>query len=823
MDPALRAGLWYHGSPMNAALPVLAHADAIRRAVGEQRRLVLSAPPGTGKSTQVPQILLPEVGTAVVLQPRRIAARSLASRVAAERGEPVGKTVGFQVRFERARQESTRLLFATYGVFWQQLGQDPGLAGVSLVILDEFHERTLEADACLAWLRHLQLGSRPDLALVVMSATLESAPLMALLGDPPHLAIDARPHPVVIDHQAPQPQEPVWSQAARGFRHLMAGGHEGSVLVFMPGVGEIRRTADALAPTCKAHGYTVLELSGAQSAEAQERALGLPAQEPCVIVSTNVAETSLTIPGVTAVIDSGLSRQAAYDSERDLDTLHLGLISRQSATQRAGRAGRLGPGRCLRLWARSMESSMPEAFAPEIERLDLSRLALACAALPGTPLWLTPPPGDRWQRAVDRLVSLGAVEPEHGLTPLGRRLLRFPLPPSLARVLLSAQEAGHATLCAAMIALMEAADRRSLSDDGDLYRLGLDLVRGAGRFGREVMETYRQLLRLAKPTEEDAARAEAAYALDSREERERRGAVTACWLTAFAHRLAARQDRAYQLADGRKGLVSAGQPAAPLLLALELHEVGGANQSRQVSIPLYLPCEPDWVPGEGEAVTVCTWEAGRSRVVQERQWRVGGLTVRREVLPPAEWDWDQAEALMVEKVIQGEARLEAMDEGVEQLVRRIRLAARAWPEAGIPALDEDDWRLLYHELFRGKTSLGDVRPVDLGDLLAEYVGWEAMGRLDRAAPRTYRLPSGKNARITYFEGAPPELSARLGDMLGMQGTMHLYEGRVQVLFDILAPNFRTVQKTFDLTGFWTHTYPEVKKELKRRYPKHPWP
>lgn len=817
-------GLWYHGLPMTSQLPVLAHADAIRAAVRDHRRLLLSAPPGTGKSTQVPQILLPEHGTAVILQPRRIAARSLASRVAAERGEAVGATVGFQVRFERARQESTRLLFATYGVFWQQVLQDPQLAGVSLVILDEFHERTLEADACLAWLRRLQLGARPDLALVVMSATLEGGALRSLLGDPPFLEIDARPHPVTIDYQSPQPQEPLWGQAARGFRHMMASGHEGSVLVFMPGIGEIRRTVEALEPACRQHGYTVLELSGAQTPEAQQRALSLPAEEPCVIVATNVAETSLTIPGVTAVLDSGLSRQAAYDSERDLDTLHLGLISRQSATQRAGRAGRLGPGRCLRLWAKGMESSMPEAFAPEIERLDLSRLALACAALPEAPQWLTPPPEDRWQRAQERLIELGAVTEAHRLTPLGRRILRYPLPPALARVLLAAQDAGQATLCAAMIALLEVADRRRLADDGDLYRLGLDLIRGQGRrFDREVTETYRQLLRLARPRDDDAARAEAVYPLDSPEETARRRAVTECWLSAFSRRLASRQEKAYQLADGRKGLVTAGQPAASLLLALELHEVGGANQSRQVSIPLYLPCDPEWLAAEGEAVTVCNWDAAKSRVIQERHWRVAGLTVRREALPPALWDWDRAEALLVEKVLSGEGKLEAFDESVEQLVRRISLAAEAWPEAGIPRLDSEDWRLLYHELCRGRTGLADIAPTDLISLLQEYVGWEAMGRIEREAPRTFKLPSGRNARITYFDGAPPELSARLGDMLGMQGTLRLYEGRVQVLFDILAPNFRTVQKTFDLTSFWQNTYPEVKKELKRRYPKHPWP
>lgn len=811
--------------PTTPQLPILAHADAIRAAIRDHGRLILSAPPGTGKSTQAPQILLPETGTAIVLQPRRIAARNLAMRVAAERGQAVGETVGYQVRFEKARKDTTRLLFMTYGVFWQQLLQDPTLAGTSLVILDEFHERTLEADACLAWLRRLQRSTRADLSLVVMSATLEGDALSRFLDHPPFIEIDAKPHPVDVSYQPPQPQEPVWGQAVRGFRHLLASGLDGSVLVFMPGVREIRRTAEALEPVCRSAGFRVLELSGAESPEAQQRALSAPATEPCVIVATNIAETSLTIPGVTAVIDSGQSRQAAYDHERDLDTLHLGWISRHSATQRAGRAGRLGPGRCLRLWAKSMESSMPEAFAPEIERLDLNRLALSCAALPGAPHWLSPPPSDRWDRAEARLRTLKALEPGGGITPLGRKLLRYPIPPSLARVLLASQEAGYASLTAAMIALIEGADRRSLSDEGDLYLLGLALAREPqGRqWGREVLDTYRQLRQLVKPGEADEGASTAAHPFDSKAERERRRAVTRCWLAAFPDRLAFQQDKAFQLADGRKGMVSAGEPKAPLLLALELHEVGGGQQSRRVSIPLYLPCEADWVEGDGEASIVCHWDPPRQRVLQERHWLLGGLTLRKEALPPDEWDRERGEALIVEKLMNGEAKLGQLDEDVEQLILRIRLASKTWPDASLPSLDDEDWQLLYHELVQGKSSPQDVSKESIIELLREYVGWEAMFRIDREAPRTFKLPAGRNARITYFEDAPPELSARLGDMLGLQGTMRLYEGRVQVLFDILAPNYRTVQKTFDMSGFWANTYPEVKKELKRRYPKHPWP
>lgn len=808
-----------------STLPIHAYAQTLRDALNAHSRLILSAPPGTGKSTQVPQFLLPEASVAVVLQPRRIAARSLAARVASERGEALGETVGYQVRFERRASAATRLLFATYGVFWQRIQQDPELPGVSLVILDEFHERTLEADACLAWLTELQETVRPDLKLVVMSATLESERLAEYLGNPPVVEVNARTHEVEIAYQPPQPHEPLWNQAVRGFRHLLSEGVDGSVLIFMPGVGEIRRTVEALEPVCRERGYQVLELSGSQSPEAQQLALSLPAETPCVIVATNVAETSLTIPGVTAVIDSGLARHAAYDPHRDLDTLHLGMISQQNAIQRAGRAGRLGPGRCLRLWPKTHESAMPEAMAPEVARLDLSRLALAAAALPGQLRWLDAPPGDRWERTQQRLRELKAVDETGKLTPLGRKLLRFPLPPALARVLLAAKESGCATLAAAMVALLEVADRRAIADEGDLYRLGLALVRDprSRSWGRELGETFKQIRDLARPDEADRAGAEAALEPDSPADRERRRVITMAWLEAYASRLAARQDKAYQLADGRKGVVSAGAPPTDVILALELHEVGGVGQSRQVSIPLYLPCQPEWAGAHGEPEIVCTWDASRRRVVQERQWRVGGMVLRREPLPPSEWDWKQAEALLVSKLMTGEVPLEARSEDVEQLIVRIRLGAEVWPEAGIPKLDEGDWEILYHELAAGKASADEISEEALTNVLRDYVGWDAMMRLDREAPRTMPLPSGRKARITYFDGAPPELSARLGDLLGMQGTLYLYEGRVQVLFDILAPNFRTVQKTYDLTGFWQNTYPEVKKELKRRYPKHPWP
>jgi ATP-dependent helicase HrpB len=805
----------------------LQHAAAIRAAVRASGRLILCAPPGTGKSTQVPGLLAADDRPVVVLQPRRIAARNLAQRVAAEAGEAVGGRVGYRVRFEQAHGPDTRILFQTYGVFWQRLLGDPTAAGVGVVVLDEFHERSLEADAVLAWLTRLQSEERPELALVVMSATLEVEALRAHWPDASCLEVDGGLHPVAVEHLPPRGHEPVWEGAVRAFRHLLATGERGSVLVFMPGLHEIRRTLEAIGPACAEAGYEALALHGAQSAAEQQRVLALPSERPCLVVATNVAETSLTIPGVTAVIDSGLARQAGHDADRELDTLTLGWIARSNMAQRAGRAGRLGPGRCVRLWPRSLESSLPEALPPELARRDLARLALEVAALPGTPAWLEPPPPDRWARAGEHLRRLGALDEAGRLTPLGRRLTVHPVAPALARVLEAAREAGVVTLVAAMVAVLEAVDRRAVADEGDVYLLGLDLVAAAedgaprrGGWAREVIETWRQLLRPLRPAGADRALAR----LPAEEAPDRRARVTRCWLAAMGDRLAARQGPSYVLADGRRGVLGAGRTEAPWVLALSLHEhaTGGG---RQATIPLYLPVDPAWTEA-AEAATptvVVGWDATRERVVQERVWVANGLPVRREPLPAAAWDRAAAEALIAGKLLAGEARLAARDEDVEQLVRRIRRAAEVWPELGAPALGDDDWEVLYHELARGKAGPAEITRDELVAVLREYVGWPAIDRLERAAPRTWRLPSGRQARLTFPEDGPPELSARLGDMIGLTGTLALFEGRLPVCFDILAPNHRTVQKTFDMTGFWERTYPEVKKELRRRYPKHPWP
>jgi ATP-dependent helicase HrpB len=855
-------------------LPILAHREAIVHAVAHAGSLVLVAPPGTGKSTQVPRFLLDRPGRILVLQPRRIAARNLALRVAEEMGEPVGRTVGYQVRFEGKSGADTRILYQTYGVFFQQLLSDPLLEGIGTLLLDEFHERTLEADATLAWAQRLRAVARPDLGLVVMSATLELEGLKAYMASAAVVEVAAETFPVEIIHQPPISQEPAALQAVRALKRLLSQGLSGSVLIFMPGQGEIRRTLEALDPLCRPQGLPVYELHGSMEMEAQQRALRAPLAGPCVIVSTNVAETSLTIPGVTAVIDSGQARIAAYNPQRDLNTLYLGSISLQNARQRAGRAGRTAPGVCVRLWSPDRERGMAPALDPEALRVEPTSMVLSLHALAdrfgrlrkdappaGDRLipWLTPPAPALWDRAETQLERIGALFPppiaspaagaDSGpaggpvpgavpggdlqvtlpaggsrITALGRALVRFPAHPVLARVLLDARRAGVGPQAAAMAAILESQSRRAKGASPDLFSLGQELAgdEDARHSDRETREAYKQLLRLLAKEPGPSAAPEAA---------DLRAAATRCWIIPFQDRIAARVDKgnSFSLADGRRGTVEAGALRADVavILALELHETGGANQGRQVGIPMLLPCEPAWIdaafPGECRWAKVGGWDAARGKVVQEEQFLFRGLAIDRRPLREGAHDPQEAARLLVEKLVAGEIVLPGMDEDAKQFILRIKLAAAHHPDYGLPKLDEDDWRLIYGELCEGKSSARDLEGASVTRALREYLGESLAAFVDKAVPTGLKLKGGRMGRLAYSENGPPELSARLGDFLGMEGRTSILDGKVEVVYDILAPNYRTVQKTSDLTGFWKNTYPEVKKELKRRYPKHPWP
>lgn len=797
-----------------AELPVRAAAERLSAAISASNRLVLVAPPGTGKSTQLPVLLAEHPALAgrrvAVLEPRRIAARALARRVADERGTPLGEGVGYKVRFESRLRPDTRIVFYTYGAFWTMLAsRDPALAELGAIVLDEFHERALDMDACLAALAAAQ-AEFPHWRLVVTSATLPDADgWEATFPGAAKLALDAPMHPVERIFLPAREREGALDHAERGVRHALGASPEGSVLAFLPGVGEIRALAERLEPALAPEGVAVLPLYGALPSAEQDRALTWPEHRRCVVLATNVAETSLTILGVRAVVDGGTARLTRFDAGADRDALRLERISRANATQRQGRAGRLGPGVCVKLWAAREDAALAGALDPEIRRVDLTRLALDALAY-GRPLaWLEAPPEGPWRLAHERLKALGALDAAGSLTPHGRALVALPLHPAFGSALVRARALGVAKLAAAVAAIAETEPLERLSWGGDAAALAEALVAGRARglLGAETQRVYQALARglpALSALEPDRALYEA-------------------FSGAFSHRLAAREGKAYALPDGRKAFLGEGAEAPAWALALALTETARAG-ARRLSLALHLPVSEAWLAAETETRVEYRWDAERERVVPERVSRQGGRVSAVSPAPVAEWDRPAIEGLLVKRLLAGEGRLEGLASGpAQQLVCRARWGARVSPAYGLPAFDESDWEVLYHELVAGLTSPRDVTEARLLAELQAYVGAPGLAWLEHALPARVLLPNGRRATVTYFEDeTPPEVAARLGDFIGYGGLV-LANGAVPVVYDILAPNHRTVQKTRDLAGFWTGSYPEIKKELKRRYPKHPWP
>jgi ATP-dependent helicase HrpB len=826
---------------MSAAFPALpvtaARASILAALEGPEATgaLILSAPPGTGKSTQVPRWLMREgkdAGQVLVLQPRRIAARALAARVAEEHGDALGKTIGYQVRFESAAGPETRVLFQTYGTFRQRLLRDPALRGVHTVVLDEFHERAWEADLALLWCRHLRVSSRPDLRVVVMSATLDETGLGAYLPDARRVTVEGRAFPVDVLHQPPRLNEALPQQVLRALKSLQAA-QSGSTLVFLPGAGEIKWCGDSVAGFCREQGLVLRELHGSMPLNAQQDTLKFAEGGRAVVLTTNVAETSLTVPGVTAVIDAGLHRVAAYDADRDLNTLYLRPIALANAVQRAGRAGRTAPGTCVRLWDAMRESVMAPRLDPEILRVELSETALAFHALKDhgaaagsaarevTPSdWPTPPEPALWDRAEAKLARIAALKGGQ-ITPLGRSLLAWPASPDLARVLHDASSAPDRNLkrqVAAMAACLSSGKRGAPGKSpSDLFVLGEELAAEPRTADREMLGAFHQFLGMM-----DKVKSTGHVPIPDAEDL--RARVAKLFLAVYSDRLAAREGTgAFALADGRKGVATA--PAAvQTLIALEIHESGGKDRARQTTLPLFLPVEPDWVrdlfPEECAWILAEEFDEKKGQMRREERLMFRGLILaRREKALPRGAD---ASETLLAKLRSGEITL-PFDEESQQWIHRIKLAHRLCPESGMPELGDEDWELIWHEAVTGKKSLKQLQDVNVSSLLRDYLGYSLVSFLDREAPVSAKLPGPKRGKITYFEKTPPELSARLGDFVGMQGRFKVLMGRQDVTYDILAPNYRTVQKTSDLTAFWKGSYAEIRKELKRRYPKHPWP
>jgi ATP-dependent helicase HrpB len=727
-------------------LPIDDLIPQIRTDLRRANRLVIEAPPGAGKTTRVPPALL-DFGEVLVLEPRRIAARMAARRVASELGEHVGETVGYQVRFEDVTGPRTRLRYLTEGVLTRRLLSDPQLRGVATVVLDEFHERHLDSDLALALL------NRVNVRIVVMSATLDAAPIAEFLGNCPVVRSEGRLHPLHIEYTPHSPDAPE-AQIAAAVERLIRDGLDGDALVFLPGAAEIRRAARAV----ERFGLLTVPLHGDLTPAEQDRAVASSAQRK-LILSTNVAESSITIEGVTAVIDSGLARVAVDSPWTGLPSLNVQRISQASATQRAGRAGRTRPGRVIRLYTAEDFHRRPIADAPEILRRELSGLTLQLRAMKIDSLdWLTPPPAPALDAANALLDRIGATH----------EMAALPLPPRLAKLVIEGEHRGVPEKSCAIAAVLSAGERGS----SDLLTLA------ESDWQPQTRRVFDQLRRIIKGRDRTGD-----------------GEALQAVLTAFPDRVA-RHRR-----DGELLLASGGSARFPechddFLIALDIEE------RRDRGLPLVrlaAPIAAEWLLDRVTERIELQWNRSAERVEQSSALVYDQLVIE-ETRTPAQPDPD-VERILIDKALEADIGRFIDREELEQIRARAAFA-------GI-AIDE---KRTLADLCRAKTALSAITGL---------AGAIKPPRLDQLAPERLRLPGGRQVKIHYEPGKSPWIESRLQDFFGMTETPRV--GATPVVLHLLAPNHRPVQVTADLAGFWQRLYPKVRSELSRRYPKHKWP
>ena len=765
------------------ALPIDALLSEILASLARSPNLVIEAAPGAGKTTRVPPALLDAVpGEILVLEPRRIAARMAARRVAFELGEPLGATVGYQVRFDEISGPRTRLRFVTEGVLTHRLISDPDLKGIDAVILDEFHERHLETDLALALLRRLQ-ARRPDLRLIVMSATLEADPVAEYLGRCPILRSEGRQFDLSITH-LPYSPHPLEAQIRNALEILLAQGATGDILTFLPGAAEIRRAMRECEPAAHRAGLLVLPLHGSLPPEEQDRAVA-PASQRKLILATNVAESSITIDGVAAVIDSGLARIATWSRWSGLQTLHVSRISKASARQRAGRAGRTGPGRVLRTYTAEDYHLRPDHDTPEILRSDLLQLCLALRAMRIDPArdleWLDAPPVESITAAESLLDRL------HASGDAALRMSRLPLSPRLARLLIDAQDNGvaHQACIAAAI----------LTTQADLGTNDL-LVATDQQHHPALQQHIAQLRRILRPRAP---------------QRPDDDALLRSVLAGFPDRVARlRAGNQVLLSTGGSAEITGHPPQYEFMVAVD------AEDRKDKPLPLIrmvARIEPEWLidlfPERVREETRIVWNPSAERVEAASLLLYDSLVIQESRGTP---DPVAAAELLARAALDAGLDRFVDKEALEHFLARIEFAG----------FEPPDLEQTLRELCTGLLGFTDLRAAakNFIPLLEQKIDAR---RLRELAPATIRLNGGRQTKIHYERGKSPWIASRLQDFFGMQQTPRIGPGHTPLVLHLLAPNHRPVQTTTDLAGFWERLYPQVRRELMRRYPRHAWP
>ena len=815
--------------PLAAALPVAVVVPDLCAALVASACAVLRAPPGAGKTTGVPLALLDEPWLhgrrILMLEPRRLAARAAARRMAAVLGEQVGDTVGFRVRGESRVGASTRIEVVTEGVLTRMLLDDPTLDRVGALLFDEFHERSLNADFGLALSLQTQALLRPELRILVMSATLDGAAVAELLGGAPVVTSEGRSHPVEIRYLPTRHRSRVEDGVASAIRGALAR-DEGSILAFLPGAGEIRRCVSILEHSGLPASARLLPLYGDLSPAAQDAAIAPPAPGVRkVVIATSIAETSLTIDGVHVVIDSGVSRISRFSPRTGMSRLETVRVSRSSANQRTGRAGRTAPGVSYRLWAMEEDSHLPERARPEILDADLTSLALDLAAAgivdPGELRWMDSPPVAALSQARELLRQLGALSADHRITMHGRAMSSLALHPRLSHMLLAARECGLGATACAIAALLEERDvlrRDALLRDVDLRSRvailgsgdrGADVDRDAVRRVREQSRTWRDQLRISatERIKEDATGLLLAFAYPERVAQRRAG-----------------EGNRYLMRNGSGAVLD--DPGvladAPYVVIADLD--GRSPHSRiYLAAPIDRADLDEAFERDVEREDVIAWDSVSGTVMAIRRERLGAIVLREGSLPVV--DADVLASVLIDAIARGDGLALPWSDAAVRLRERVafvRMFDAAWPDLSEPALlvTMSGW-LRPH--LAGLRRRSGVERLDLAAILLGMLTWNQRQRLDELAPTHVVVPTGSRIPVQYSDPAAPSMAVRLQELFGMADTPRIAGGTVPVALHLLSPAQRPVQVTRDLAGFWRTSYFDVRKDLRGRYPKHEWP
>ena len=860
-----------------ASLPASQIAVGVNEALHTNSSLVVTAPPGAGKSTLLPLTILSSLSEGekiLMLEPRRLAARQIAERMAQMLGEQVGETVGYRVRFESRVSKRTRIEVLTEGILTRMIVDDATLDGVSVVIFDEFHERSINSDLALALTRQAQQIIRPDLKVVIMSATIDACGICAALKAP-LIESEGRMFPVEL-HYADKDTDPRDIAAAAASTTIEAyKKYEGDILVFLPGQAEIERCYELLsksqhlnisggalvssAPTTPQpittttpHHLTIHPLYGNLSPENQRRAIAPSAPgERKIVIATPIAETSITIEGVRVVIDAGLCRQVVFDARTGLSHLETVRISMDMATQRMGRAGRVAEGVCYRLWTKASEHLMAEQRKPEIEEADLAPMVLDTAAFGESDAealpWLTMPPRAGVFKAKELLTALGAIDENGNITPIGKRMATLPCHPRIARMILattnlttstpqgvhlsqvhqqhlttSTSHHNNTSLACDIAALLEEKDPLSESGGTDLT-LRLSALRAARR--KKQLGRWQRIAKIAAEYRRMAHTDE-----DNRDPAPMEVGLLVAY--AYPERIAHSTNSigGYRLASGANvQLDAADQQSAHSWLAIaSLYSAPGTTGR----VFLAAPIAPDDLEKEFvKEVDNIAWDTKQGCVVMQREQRIGKLMLSQKPIHDA--DKEQVKSIVCKAMKKDGLTMMAWSEkAVEQVQRRVAQVAAWHPEMALPDVSTEyllstaaDWLPFYlEEGGRVKTSVQELRKLNLAEIIWNILPYEAQLEVDRLAPTHIEVPTGSHIRIDYRSGAEaPVLSVRLQECFGMERTPCVDDGRQPLLMELLSPGFKPVQLTQDLASFWQGTYFEVRKELRRRYPKHYWP